>query len=193
MLKGYITRRPKTLYYVIYKFYEIFRRSLDSRKKLQKLMFLIEHYDLERGIIGKSERLTGYTFKIWFYGPFSFEIYDDLNVLVRNKVIRETVINYDEEPILDETLLGSYIDDGEPRKIFYYEPIEKLEDIVKYVERNPYLRFKVERILEMFGRLKPYEIEDLVINKLRLTPFRKLEYWGLTIDEYLEKTAANRS
>ena len=70
------------LYYLILRFFDMYKKPLYGRKKIQKLMFLVEHYDLSSEKVVKSKRLTGYEFFIWSYGPFSKRIYDDLEGLI---------------------------------------------------------------------------------------------------------------
>jgi len=191
MAKTIVPRSAIVLYYLVYVFHRLFNRPLDSRKKLQKLLFLMEHLDLKKNIITKSQKLTGYEFKIWLYGPFSEKIYDDLKFLVKSKYLGETVVNYEETPLLpaEDIVLSGYDDDGEPRKIFYYVPLMEVNKFIEFMRTRDHLKKKVEIIVKNFGSKKPCEIEAIVNAMLKLTPLRKLEFWGLTVDEYLEKAA----
>jgi len=195
MAKTIVTRSVIVLYYLIHVFYKLFERPLDGRKKLQKLLFLVEHFDLKENRVTKSQKLTGYEFKIWIYGPFSEKIYEDLKSLLRNGFLQEKTITYEDVPLLiaEDIVLSGYDDDGEPRKIFYYKPSPKpFSEMIRFMEKRNHLREKIEDIVKRFGEMKPYEIETFVNKLLKLTPLKKLKYWGLTVDEYLEKAANTR-
>jgi len=60
----------------------------EGRKKLMKLMFLVEHFDPGLGrLVRKS--LLGDSFLIYHYGVFSFEVMNCYNELVKEGKIRE--------------------------------------------------------------------------------------------------------
>ena len=176
--------RDKVLLYLLWRFFEKYKSPLDGRKKIQKLLFLIEHYDPEQRRIKPSTGITGYKFVIWSYGPFSKEIYDDLDKLVENGLVIERVVGSDEEPELD-----LYIDDGYPKRIYYYEPSKNLirnsQKLLEVLDRSAIK--KIDVILELFGSKKPFELEKFVNNILKLTLDKKIEYWGYDIDSYLKK------
>lgn len=170
--------RKSILLYVIEYFNNVYGKPLDGRKKLQKLLFLIEHLDIKTEKIRKSTGLTGYTFKIWNYGPFSKEIYDDLDDAVKTGIVRETVRTWD-----DMLSLYTYIDDGMPRRMYYYE-IVRVKRLA--INLSSEIKNRVNYIVRRYGSLSPLDLESHVNKLLRLTPRKKAEYWGVSIDRYLE-------
>jgi uncharacterized phage-associated protein len=60
----------------------------EGRKKLMKLMFLIEHYDLKNKILLSKPRL-GDTFLIYQYGVFSFDVMRAYEELLKEGKISE--------------------------------------------------------------------------------------------------------
>jgi hypothetical protein len=60
----------------------------EGRKKLMKLMFLIEHYDLKNQTLLSRPRL-GNTFFIYQYGVFSFEVMRAYEELLKEGKISE--------------------------------------------------------------------------------------------------------
>jgi len=179
------SRRRRVLYALIREFVRVFGRELDGRKKLQKLMFLVEHWDLETGRITKSSGLTGYTFKIWLYGPFCPEINRDLADLAERGIIEEEVYRYYEGSQLPKERelppLSTYIDDGEPRTFYFYRTREDIEvkDLGKEVLKKIFI------VVKTFGKMSPLDLELHVCKMLGLTPLKKMLNWGRTIDEYL--------
>jgi len=180
-----LSPRTKLLYYLILRFYERFRKPLYSRKKIQKLLFLVEHFDLERRAIVKSLGITGYTFYIWGYGPFSKEIYDDLEDLVEKKLIEENVVTLNQD--IESELgidLNMYSDDGAGKRMYIYTP-EKND--TKFLDLDPKVSLKIDIILSEFGMKRPHELEEIVNEMLKLDNKKKIRCWGISIDEYIEK------
>ncbi len=62
--------------------------KIEGKKKLMKLMFLIEHYDLSSDKLNPSGFL-GNNFKIYFYGVFSSSIMRSVQDLIDEKKIKE--------------------------------------------------------------------------------------------------------
>jgi len=60
----------------------------EGRKKLMKLMFLIEHYDLKNKILLSKPRL-GDTFLIYQYGVFSFDVMEAYEELLKEGRVSE--------------------------------------------------------------------------------------------------------
>ena len=179
------SHRRKVLYALIKEFVRVFGRELDGRKKLQKLMFLVEHWDLETGKITKSSGLTGYTFKIWLYGPFCPEINRDLVELAERGIIEEEVYRYYEGSQLPKEKelppLSTYIDDGEPRTFYFYRIREDIE--IEGLDKE--VLKKISVVVKTFGKMSPLDLELRVCGMLGLTPLKKMLNWGKTIDEYL--------
>jgi len=184
--------RVGLLRYLITRHYELYGK-LYGRKKLQKLLFLVEHLDLSSRRVVKSTGLTGYKFYIWLYGPFSEEIYKDLETLVNREDIIEEVIGADTRIRVDEAgvVLPLYDDDEAPKVIYIYQPrtsiLQRFFGGRDKVEINERVKEKIEWVLKEFGKLRPSELEDITMRLLGLTQDKKLKYLGVSVDEYLEK------
>jgi len=63
--------RVDLLHYLIRRHYEIYRKPVYGRKKIQKLLFLVEHLNPASRRVTRSTGLTGYRFYIWLYGRSS--------------------------------------------------------------------------------------------------------------------------
>ena len=168
---------------LIGRFQELYGRPLDGRKKVQKLTFLVEHWSPDDDKVVRSTRLTGYVFRIWMYGPFSEGIQEDLGRLVSEGSIREEVYWYEVTPSFNNIHLGTYVDDGEPKKLYLYSLLGPKPRL------DARLEGKLDVVLRRFGHLTPTELELTVNRMLKLTPLKKVEYWGVTVDEYLEREA----
>ncbi|ADI31348.1 type II toxin-antitoxin system antitoxin SocA domain-containing protein [Staphylothermus hellenicus] len=170
-------RRDVLLNIIMY-FNKIYKKPLDGRKKLQKLLFLVEHLDIESGKLSRSRGLTGYKFIVYSYGPFSKDVYRDLESLVKEGIVEERM-----ETWRQESLLYTYIDDGKPRRIYYYRILD--ENRVPKLPRE--VEDKIKLVIEKYGSLPPMKLESHVNELLKLTPKKKVEYWGEFIDDYLEE------
>jgi len=176
--------RRLVLLYMLLRFFEKYRCNMEGRKKVQKLMFLVEHYDLKTKTVKKSTGLTGYRFKIWSYGPFSKEIYDDLDQLVEDGSIEEEIISDIIRPDL-----SLYTDDGYPKRMYVYkpsrDPAEQLHGVLKDLDKN--VIEKIDRIIDLFGDKSARDLEEFVNKILRLDVEKKINYWGEDVDTYLER------
>ena len=182
----YLINRHFSLYGLLY-----------GRKKIQKLVFLVEHLDPDGWRITRSSGLTGYRFKIWLYGPFSEEIYRDLDWLVDRGAIEEDVVGVEKAVVLRELdiSLPLYVDDGFPKVIYIYKPRRRILKLIPgfgSVDRwggdlHPELRRRIDTIVERYGKLSPAELEEEVNSMLKLTPEKKQRYRGVKIDKYLEE------
>ena len=92
-------KTQRALIYVIDKLKE----SLEGRKKLMKLMFLIEHYDINRSILTKVPMLNN-DFIIYHYGVFSFDVMNDYISLYNRKIIKEYPIKSEIDVSIDNNL-----------------------------------------------------------------------------------------
>ena len=114
--------------------------QVDGKKKLMKLMFLVEHFDPERRVLVEKPRL-GNQFLIYYYGVFSFEVAECYEELVREGRVAgwpPTVTSQEGEAALDEGLkrvvdrvveefggLTGYELEVETLKMLGIEPYEK--------------------------------------------------------------------
>jgi len=182
--------RVDLLYYLIRRHYELYGK-LYGRKKLQKLLFLVEHLDpASRGVV-KSTGLTGYRFYIWLYGPFSEEVYRDLEVLVERGDVVEEVIGADTYVRVDEAgvVLPLYDDDEAPKVIYIYRPKTSILWLFfgrEKVSVDPRAKEKIDWVLREYGKYTPTELEAITMKLLNLTPDKKLKYLGISVDKYLE-------
>jgi len=178
------------LLYMLLKFYSMYGKPLYGRKKIQKLLFLVEHFDLGSKRIVKSRGLTGYRFVVWSYGPFSKEIYEDLEKLVDEGYVEERVVGSDATPEYEGIVLDLYTDDGFPKRMFIYEPrVRDPSRILGQLEKKLDHRVVtvIDGVLQEFGLKMPHELEDFVNGLLKLSPDKKVRYWGIDIDSYLDR------
>ena len=117
------------IYLTIKKFMDIWRRPLDGRKKLQKLLFILEYMDLNRRVVRRRKGIVPAKFIIWHYGPFSSDIVDTLDNMVEEGYVAEECIPFEEYDRLRQYLklypfyyltLSDYEDEGAPYRIFIY-------------------------------------------------------------------------
>jgi len=73
---------------IILKLIELLGESLEGRKKLMKLMFLIQHYDSSQKKLVKEGFLDN-EFIIYHYGVFSFDVMNSYVELINKKIITE--------------------------------------------------------------------------------------------------------
>jgi len=59
-----------------------------NRTKLMKLMFLVEHYNIESNRIEKNKKI-GNEFIIYNHGVFSFDVFENMLQLIREGIISE--------------------------------------------------------------------------------------------------------
>ncbi len=133
--------------------------QVDGKKKLMKLMFLVEHFDPERRVLVEKPRL-GNQFLIYYYGVFSFEVAECYEELVGEGRVAgwpPTVTGQEGEAALDEGLkrvvdrvveefggLTGYELEVETLKMLGIEPYEKdrffgkeVREIIKKEGRMP--------------------------------------------------------
>jgi len=94
-----LTRKQKALLYLIGRLDEL----VEGRKKLMKLMFLVEHYDTENRKLTRKQFL-GNNFIIYHYGVFSFDVMDDYISLITRNIISEDPIKANIEVDVDEEI-----------------------------------------------------------------------------------------
>ena len=138
-----LTKTQKVILYLIKKL----GRLMEGRKKLMKLMFLIEYYDPELGKL-KREPLLGNEFIIYHYGVFSFDVMDEYISLVSRKIISEY-----------------------PMKIIHNIDLEDLEEDIKLrvdsiisLFGNKYASDLEEETLKMLGLSKEMKVKFFGMN-----------------------------
>lgn len=65
------------------------KSKIYGRKKLMKLMFFLEHLDIERDTLTPDQKFCKNEFVIYDYGPFSFDVMDDFGELKEEGKITE--------------------------------------------------------------------------------------------------------
>lgn len=151
---------------------------LAGRKKLQKLVFLVD-YDLSGGGVRKLG-YTGAIFKVLFYGPYSDEVAEAVEELVREGYVDETVVSYESPSRLVTKWLGELFE--EEGRVYVYEPARRVAP-----ELSPEVRGRVVRVVEEYGHMRGGELERLVCEALKLGPEEKVKYFGQPIDDYLRE------
>lgn len=63
-------------------------KEAEGKKKVMKLMFLMEHYDFDKGGLVKNKFL-GNSFSIYYYGVFSREVADFTDSLIREESLED--------------------------------------------------------------------------------------------------------
>lgn len=62
--------------------------GVEGKKKLMKLMFLLEHYDLEKKKL-KRDGLLSLDYQIYYYGVFSREVSDIISGLINSNDVED--------------------------------------------------------------------------------------------------------
>lgn len=139
----------------------------EGRKKLMKLMFLVEHFDPGLGrLVRKS--LLGDSFLIYHYGVFSFEVMNCYNELVKEGKIREGPGGLESSPVCRGISLGS--------------PEKRGGSDLK-LELGEKLRERVDGVIERFGNLTGYELEVQTLKTLGIS--EKDRYFGRPVESII--------
>jgi uncharacterized phage-associated protein len=122
----------------------------EGRKKLMKLMFLIEHYDLKNKILLSKPRL-GDTFLIYQYGVFSFDVMRAYEELLKEGKISEDFSGITVRP-------GVQIDLEEGIK-------EVVDGVVQSFGR--YSGYELETLTLRMLKIRPFEKDRYFGRKVR--------------------------
>ena len=127
--------------------------EIKGRKKLMKIMFLIEHLDLKTKKL-MPDGILGNDFIIYKYGPFSFEVMNKFSELKQKSFINE--------------------------KVFTISLSEKgIEFINKEKEEIPEeIKKKINKIVNEYGKLNGWELENLSLKLLGITREEKESFLG---------------
>lgn len=127
-----------------------------GRKQLMKVMFFLEHYDIsKRKLI--PEKSIGNNFIIYHYGPFSFEIMDE-------------VIELRKEGFVEESGYSITITK---------EGREHLSKIRKKIPLDK--QKKIESIVKIFGTKDGNYLEGLSLEMLKIRPEKKPSFMGMSV------------
>lgn len=139
-------------------FYLIKKCKKVDRRKLMKLMFLIEYYDPEKNKVTLKRTLDN-EFIIYNHGLFSFDVYDlFLDMLERGEIEEK-----DHEIKLSEK--------GKEIKI------ELTDD----------LKRKIDKIIKKFGDLSSKDLEKVTLKLINLKEENKREFFGIPVDVLISK------
>ena len=144
---GYKKLTENTIMYLIKKL----KDKVEGKKKIMKLMFLIEHYDPKKGKLTKTKSV-GNTFEIYYYGVFSREVMECFDKLVKENVVEEFPIKLKKEvePKLEDALkrkIDKIIEEFGNKSGIELE-IETLNMLgIKPYEKEKYFGLKVEKII----------------------------------------------
>ncbi len=149
-----LSKSQKVLVYLVDQFVKR-RQPLDARKKLMKLMFLIEHYDAEQEKLTATKKL-GNKFIIYNYGVFSFDVMEDYISLSRDNILVE-------EDDTIKTTKGTSVTLDEKTKLC------------------------VDRIINIFGNKRAFELECETLEMMNLTKFTKMDVFGQDVRKVIKK------
>ena len=189
-----MVNRLDILLYLIRRHYSL-HGKLYGRKKLQKLLFLVEHLNPATGKLTRSSGATGYRFIIWLYGPFSREIYTDLERLEDEGLVNEEVVSGETTPRFQGLNMLLYEDDGTPKVIYIYTPRTPHRRLMRFrvpvgrsseaVNLPTPVRKRIDYVLERYGHMNGTQLEQEVLRMLKLTPEKKMKYMYRLVDEYI--------
>ncbi len=129
-------------------------------KKLMKLVFLIQYERKNEEIIKylfKGKPITRAEFYIWSYGPLSNEVYEVIDERLR--------VDDSDVPVIIRIPL---FDTSRSEKILP-EQVKK----------------RIDLIVEKYGSLHGFELEKISLKLLELDDYKKSEYMGSPIDDYI--------
>jgi len=136
--------------------YTLSRVKKVDRIKLMKLMFLIEHYDTKTHKIVPQKTISN-QFIIYHFGPFSFEVYEELIELIKEGKINEE--GFELKSNVDVKNVEEKLD----------------EDLLR----------KVNSILSEFGHLSGQELEKETLKLLGIKENEKNRYFGIPVEVVL--------
>jgi hypothetical protein len=150
-----LTKSQDALLYLIYRLNQLDIR-IDAQKKLQKLMFLVEHYNLRLEQL-RTLGLLGNKFIIYHFGVFSFD--------VRNDYFELDSLGLTTDYPTIKVKNGAAI-----RRI-------DLDDKTKYV---------IDKILGKFGKDAPWKLEDETLEMLGYDRETKYQVFGRPVTELIK-------
>lgn len=143
--------------------------KLDGRLKLMKIMFFLEHLDIEKDRLVPENLFSDNEFIIYKYGPFSFEVMNDLTKLKNEGVIQELLQGgYYIVPILT--------DKGIKR-------VNEIEGKLKQSELE-----RINKIKDIFGNLGGKQLEKKSLEYLKISPSEKESHRGTPISSIISKS-----
>ena len=83
-----MSKDKKTIKKVILYLLNSLGSKIEGKKKIMKLMFLLEHYDVDSGKITQKQ-LLGNDFYIYHYGVFSQGVMSDISQLIEKGLVKD--------------------------------------------------------------------------------------------------------
>lgn len=149
-----LTKSQQVLVYLINKLNTL-GISIDGRKKLIKLMFLIEHYNpLDNKL--HLRKFIGNKFIIYRYGVYSFDVRGDYFKLDELRIITE-------DPIIKT----------------------KQNDIVDLVDLSYRTKSRIDDIIKEFGLKRGSKLESETLRMLGLDKSTKRYFIGVDVREFI--------
>lgn len=133
----------------------ILKNVKGGRKKLMKLMFLVDYYDTSKKKL-TIKKTIGNQFFVYYYGVFSREVMDSLLDLIKNGKVLET----------------------------HYGNLETNPKL-KLEIKNKELKEKLDNIIKEFGNNDARKLEAETLKMIKLTKENKYSSFGMIIDALL--------
>lgn len=156
-----------------------------GKKKIQKLVYLVERF---------APLNLGYEYEIYFYGPYSKTLDDDLRALSRDGLIRYdkqgrsylVSITTEGDNVLQD--LASQSDFGTQAHI----ELQCIDDVLaQYAERPPFeleLLTTANFVWELLGNEATQELIELNVERIKGRKFKKAEIHA-AVDELMTRTS----
>jgi len=155
--------RKIVLLYVVKRLSEQLERPyFEGRKKLMKIMFLVEHFNPQKKTLHKNN-LLGNKFVICHYGPFSFDVRDSFDGLKKEGMVIE-------EPYMIPYKIG-----------ISNVGIKYLSENEKHIPKE--IKERIEKIIDQFGLKDGNTLEKQSLKLLKISSEDKKELWGEDIKD----------
>ena len=123
----------------------LMRGRANSKTKLFKLIYLLDIIQLRRNSI---HQFSGVTFKSYFYGPYSKEIEEAIDLLSERNIVTVNKIDKDEERIRYDFLL---------KEVPIFEHLSEQDRIAIRDSLEDLAKFSLPDILEIAYSTKEYK------------------------------------
>jgi hypothetical protein len=134
-------KNREVLIYLIKKLMK--RKSFFGKLQVMKLMFLIEHYDIDSKTI-RENSLLGNEYYIYYLGPFSFEVSKEFDKLKEEDLKEEVKLDEDLKKKVDFVIYNFGMNDGRTLQKFCLNLLN-----ISIEEKGKYMGFKIKEVLEI--------------------------------------------
>jgi len=148
------------------------KEEISGRKKLMKLMFFLEHFDFNQEKLTSKHQFCKNEFLIYKYGPFSFDVMNNLEKLKKEGYITEEGRGYPEPITIKLTDKG-------------------LKEIDKHKPLNEEFENQLLKVRRRFSGKSGFELEGMSLSMLHITKEDKDEFLGLPITVLLSEKKIN--